>query len=257
MSGIIQLQRRSLLKGAAVVAAGASLAISNEAFADKLAARHKTAETTEGPFYPDKFPLDTDNDLIVVNNSITPAVGQITHLSGRILGPTGEPIRNAYVEIWSVDNTASYVHTKGRQPTGNDSNFQGYGRYITDNEGRYYFRTIKPRSYVLLGIYRTAHIHFAVSRFGKRVLTTQLMVKDLPDNATDQIYNDMLKHDPEGLKSIVVEYKSVKGSQLNELAANFDAVLGKTAMEGDDGKMYSIAPPLDGSGSLTPPKKKA
>ncbi len=83
------------------------------------------------------------------------------------------------------------------------------------------------------------------------------MVKDLPDNATDQIYNDMLKHDPEGLKSIVVEYKSVKGSQLNELAANFDAVLGKTAMEGDDGKMYSIAPPLDGSGSLTPPKKKA
>ncbi len=104
MSGIIQLQRRSLLKGAAVVAAGASLAISNEAFADKLAARHKTAETTEGPFYPDKFPLDTDNDLIVVNNSITPAVARSPIFRAASWARQASRSANAYVEIWSVDN---------------------------------------------------------------------------------------------------------------------------------------------------------
>src|SRR5215470_4972300 len=58
-----------------------------------------TASTTEGPFYPDKMPLDTDNDLLIINDSITPAVGAVTYLSGRILDSRGEPIRNAFVEI--------------------------------------------------------------------------------------------------------------------------------------------------------------
>src|SRR5262245_55836051 len=75
----------------------------------------ETASTTEGPFYPDKMPLDTDNDLLLLNDSITPAVGQITHLQGRVLTPSGEPVRNAFVEIWQVDNTGSYIHTGGRQ----------------------------------------------------------------------------------------------------------------------------------------------
>src|SRR5580693_7410355 len=63
------------------------------AFAEELS--RKTASSEEGPFYPPKLPLDTDNDLIIVNNSITPAVGQITHLSGRLLTASGSPIRNA------------------------------------------------------------------------------------------------------------------------------------------------------------------
>ena len=40
-----------------------------------------TASTTEGPFYPDKMPLDTDNDLLIINDAITPAVGEVSHLS--------------------------------------------------------------------------------------------------------------------------------------------------------------------------------
>src|SRR5688500_14928591 len=62
------------------------------AFAEELI---RTPRQTEGPFYPDKLPLDTDNDLIVVNDATTPAVGEITYLSGRILDARGEPIRNA------------------------------------------------------------------------------------------------------------------------------------------------------------------
>src|SRR5216684_1071233 len=71
------------------------------AFAEELM---RTPRQTEGPFYPDHLPLDTDNDLIIVNDSITPAVGDITQLSGRVLDSKGDPVRNVTLEIWSVDN---------------------------------------------------------------------------------------------------------------------------------------------------------
>src|SRR5262245_43875623 len=137
----------------------------------------QTARTGEGPFYPDKMPLDTDNDLLIVNNATTPAAGQITHLTGRLLSASGEAIRNAFVEIWQVDNKASYVHTDGANTGGRDRNFQGYGRFLTDSNGQYYFRTIKPLSYTLQGQFRTAHIHFAISKNGRRIFTTQMPLK--------------------------------------------------------------------------------
>src|SRR5689334_14757126 len=88
---------------------------------------------TEGPFYPDHLPLDTDNDLLIINDSITPAVGEVTHLSGRILDVGGEPVRNALVEIWQVDGRGSYLHSRGlnRETGKRDGNFQGYGRFCT------------------------------------------------------------------------------------------------------------------------------
>ena len=67
---------------------------------------------------------------------LTPAVGTITHLSGRILGPSGEPFRNALVEIWQVDNNGVYLHTKENQSK-RDSNFQGFGRFLTGSSGEY------------------------------------------------------------------------------------------------------------------------
>src|SRR5687768_14097571 len=67
------------------------------AFAAELV---RTPKQTEGPFYPDHLPLDTDNDLLVINDGITPAVGEISYVSGRILDAKGTPIRNAVVEIW-------------------------------------------------------------------------------------------------------------------------------------------------------------
>src|SRR5436853_2204488 len=89
---------------------GAAAWFTRGVFADELD-RVKTPAQTEGPFYPDKLPLDTDNDLIIVNDSITPAVGEVTHLSGRILDANGNPVRNALVEIWQVDAKAVYLHT--------------------------------------------------------------------------------------------------------------------------------------------------
>ena len=70
-----------------------------------------TASMGEGPFYPDKLPLDTDNDLLLINDSITPAVGEITHLTGKVLTSNGSPLRNAFVEIWQTDANGSYLHS--------------------------------------------------------------------------------------------------------------------------------------------------
>ena len=70
-----------------------------------------TPRQTEGLFYPDKMPLDTDNDLIIINDSLTPAVGTVAYLSGKVTDIKGNAQRNALVEIWQVDNHGIYLHS--------------------------------------------------------------------------------------------------------------------------------------------------
>jgi protocatechuate 3,4-dioxygenase, beta subunit len=207
------------------------------AFAQSLV---ETATTTEGPFYPDKMPLDTDNDLVILNDSVSPSVGQVTYLEGRVLTAAGEPIRNAFVEIWQADNTGSYVHTGGRQPSGYDKNFQGYGRFLTNSEGQYFFRTIKPIDYTLMNIFRAPHIHFAISRSGRRVFTTQMLVAGHPANARDSVIQRL---DKKALQTLLVDFKPMPGSKIGELSATFEMVLGKTASEGEDGQLRGVGAP--------------
>ncbi len=222
------LGRRQILRGG--IAFGVASLWTPGLFAELI----QTPRMTEGPFYPDKLPLDTDNDLIVINDALTPAVGEITHLSGRVLDIKGNPIRNAFVEIWQVDNNAIYLHTADdRIREQRDTNFQGYGRFLTNVKGEYYFRTIKPVAYPG----RTPHIHFAVSIHGQRVLTTQLFVKGEPQNQRDGIVRRL---SPDARETVLGEFKPLEGSRLGELEVSFDMILGVTAAEGDDGKMHGI-----------------
>src|SRR5262245_44786718 len=157
-SASLSFNRRQFLAGAGVGAAACAVPAfftTPGAFAQELV---RTPRQTEGPFYPDRLPLDTDNDLLIINNSITPAVGDVTHLSGRILDARGNPGRNATVEIWQVDNNGAYLHTRSSNRANRDSNFQGFGRFFTGSRGEYYFRTIKPVPYPG----RTPHIHFKI-----------------------------------------------------------------------------------------------
>lgn len=208
--------RRGFLGG---VALGAAYFTARGAFAEELSL---TPRQTEGPFYPDKLPLDTDNDLIIVNDDLTPAVGEITHLSGRILDSRGEPIRNALVEIWQVDNHGVYLHTQGGDRQKLDKNFQGFGRFLTGSSGEYYFRTIKPTLYPG----RTRHIHFAVKMKGQEKFTTQCYVKGEPANERDGILRGI--RDPKARESVIVDFAPIEQSKIGELAAKFDIVLGVT-----------------------------
>jgi protocatechuate 3,4-dioxygenase beta subunit len=216
------MRRRNFLQAAAF---GGAMFTTPGLFADLLTL---TPKMTEGPFYPDHLPLDTDNDLLIVNNALTPAVGEITHLSGRILSASGEPLRNAFVEIWQCDQQGAYLHTGTNNDAGRDKNFQGYGRILTNAKGEYYFRTIKPVPYPG----RTPHIHFGISRHGQRVLTTQLFVKGFPQNEKDGIYRAIT--DPAARASISGDFKPIPNSRIGELAVNFDVVLGVTPGEPED-----------------------
>ncbi|HEX4997357.1 MAG TPA: protocatechuate 3,4-dioxygenase [Terriglobia bacterium] len=223
--------RRTFLRGAAFGAPlFTTLFTTRGLFAETLTA---TPSLTEGPFYPDKMPLDTDNDLLIINDAITPAIGEITHLTGRLLTTAGEPMRNVFVEIWQVDAKASYLHTNGRGPAGPDQNFQGYGRFLTDSRGQYYFRTVKPVPYTLNGAFRTPHIHFALSRNGRRILTTQTHIRGHQDNARDSVLQGV--RDPALRETVMSDFVPLPGSKIGELTANFDIVLGSTAVEVDDG----------------------
>jgi protocatechuate 3,4-dioxygenase beta subunit len=208
--------RRMFLSGLALGAAAFTV---RGAFAEELV---RTPRQTEGPFYPNKLPLDTDNDLLIINDAITPAVGKITHLSGKILDAHGEPVRNALVEIWQVDNNGAYLHTRSGNRDKRDANFQGFGRFLTGSSGEYYFRTIKPVPYPG----RTPHIHFKIKKGGKELLTTQCYVKGEPRNQRDGIFRDI--RDAKARNAVLVDFAPIKKSRVGELAARFDIVLGVT-----------------------------
>jgi protocatechuate 3,4-dioxygenase beta subunit len=216
MSPILLCNRRVFLSHLTL---GAAAFTTPGLFAEELV---RTPAQTEGPFYPNKLPLDTDNDLLIVNNSITPAVGTVTHLSGRVLDAKGEPVRNALVEIWQVDGKGVYLHTadSGRKPR--DKNFQGFGRFLTGSTGEYYFRTVKPVPYPG----RTPHIHFKIKREGKELLTTQCYVKGEPGNERDGIFRGI--RDAKAREAVLVDFAPLKNSRIGELGARFDIVLGWT-----------------------------
>lgn len=213
-------RRRILTAGALGIAAFST----SGAFAHALT---QTPKMTEGPFYPDKLPLDTDNDLIRITDNATPALGQITHLGGRILDSKGQPVRNALIEIWQCDNNGIYMHSRDRNRDKHDTNFQSYGRFLTSSTGEYYFRTIKPVPYPG----RTPHIHVKVSIKDKAILTTQLLnVNEKERNEKDGLFKRIT--DEKKRAALLADFKPIKDSKIDELQANWDAVLGWTP--GDD-----------------------
>jgi len=210
------MERRVILRS--LTMAGIGLSVPG-AFAQGLV---RTPSQTEGPFYPDRLPLDTDNDLLIINDRITPAVGEITWLSGRILDARGEPVRNALVEIWQVDRNGAYLHSDSSNSARRDGNFQGFGRFITGSTGEYGFRTIKPVPYPG----RTPHIHFKVKLQRHEPFTTQCYIQGEPLNAKDGLLNSI--RDPRARASVLVPFVPIPGSRIGELSARFDIVLGLT-----------------------------
>jgi len=139
---------------------------------------------TEGPFYPNTFPKDSDADLTRIEGRAGVAQGTLLDVSGRVVDRSGAPRAGARVEIWQCDTTGSYHHVGGSV---GDENFQGFGFALTDAEGRYAFRTVKPVPYPG----RTPHIHFTVLENNRRRLTSQMFIEGEPGNARDGLYRSL------------------------------------------------------------------
>jgi protocatechuate 3,4-dioxygenase beta subunit len=190
----------------------------------------RTPELTEGPFYPDKLPLDTDNDLIILGDSTTPAVGEITNLTGRILDSSGAPMRNVTIEIWQCDANEVYHHTADLSSTANtpDKNFQGFGRFETGSTGEYRFRTIKPVPYAG----RPApHIHVKIRRGDRELLTTQIFIAGHPGNAVDGVVRSAGGIIERELA--MAEWVAIPNSKLKQWNANHTIILGRTPADRD------------------------
>jgi protocatechuate 3,4-dioxygenase beta subunit len=158
-----------------------------------LAALIPTPEQTAGPFRPLK-PLESDADLTMVKGAKAHADGQIIQVTGRVLDVDGKPIRGAAVEVWQANARGRYDHPRDVNPEPLDPNFQGYARVLTDDDGRYRFKTVKPGAYPMNPMnpdaIRTPHIHFDVA--GKRThLVTQMYFPGEKLNATDRIFSAM------------------------------------------------------------------
>jgi protocatechuate 3,4-dioxygenase beta subunit len=112
------------------------------------------------------------------------AEGEAFNLQGQVLSQTGIPIADALVEIWQVDARGHYaVEVDAKRDTG----FAGYGRCLTDVDGRYNFITIKPSGYSRYGglIKRAAHIHVRVSAAGLKTLTSEIWFDGAAGNESD------------------------------------------------------------------------
>lgn len=200
----------------------ASAALLTAAPIARAAALIATPPQTMGPFYPPELPLDHDNDLVQVAGAQAHALGQITHVFGRVLDLNGRPIDNAKVEIWQCDANGRYLHPRsgGTQPR--DGGFQGYGQTASTADGAYRFRTIRPVSYPG----RTPHIHFAISGAGFTPLVTQMYVAGEPRNERDGVLNRI---DPAVRASVIVALEPADELEPNALQGRFDIVIDRNS----------------------------
>ncbi len=180
-----------------------------------------TPTLNEGPFYPNPLPLDTDNDLLVIGDALTPALGTVVELSGHVLDARGDPVRGALVEIWQCDNNGVYLHPGSRNRGKRDIAFQGYGRFESAGDGGYRFRTIRPVPYPG----RTPHIHMAVTVAGRRALTTQMFVGGHEMNARDILYRRLSARQRE---LVTGTFEPVPDATVPTERVEFDVYLGLT-----------------------------
>jgi len=184
-----RLNRRELL--------GAGLALPLGALAAPSAVAESCGPTprqTSGPFYPLYDQVDKDLDLTRMTGHDEPAAGEVIRVQGRVLDADCRPVAGALVDLWQADSNGRYSHPADPNPARRDPNFQGWGQVVTDAEGRYAFRTIKPAAYPLEFLdgrpderagYRTPHIHFRVSKRGYREFSTQMYFADEALNDRD------------------------------------------------------------------------
>jgi protocatechuate 3,4-dioxygenase beta subunit len=152
-----------------------------------------TESTVLGPFHMVESPPRRLGENISLDGTGSPC-----QVSGRVTGPDGEPLDGASVDVWQTNEDGFYdVQQPGIQPAGNLR-----GLFTTDDEGRYWFRSVVPRFYPIpddgpvgqllaaTGRHpnRPAHVHFIVTAPGHRPVTTHVFVADSPYLDSDAVF---------------------------------------------------------------------
>jgi catechol 1,2-dioxygenase len=157
------------------------------------AGRGSTESTVLGPFHVVASPRRELGDDVALDGKGTPCL-----VSGQVTGTGGEPVPGATVDIWQANEDGFYdVQQPGIQP---ELNLRGL--FTTDDDGRFWFRSIVPKYYPIpddgpVGQlltatgrhpYRPAHLHFIVSAPGYRTVTTHVFVAESPYLDSDAVF---------------------------------------------------------------------
>jgi protocatechuate 3,4-dioxygenase beta subunit len=155
------------------------------------------------------------------------AIGQYIEVTGRVMDEDGAPLAGSMIEIWQANSAGKYIHEMDRHEAPVDPNFAGVGRFVTDADGVYKFRSIKPGAYPVTESdwwWRPPHIHFSI--FGPSWMNrfiTQIFFPGEPLNETDLLLNAV--EDPEARDRLIFETRPTVVSAINYLIFRRDFVL--------------------------------
>jgi protocatechuate 3,4-dioxygenase beta subunit len=151
----------------------------------------QTLSEVTGPVFGAEFVQKGDNDLTSGHGG--EPIGERIVVSGRVLDENGRPVPHALIELWQANAAGRYLHKRDQHDAPLDPHFNGAGRTITDVDGRYQFKTIKPGAYPWRNhhnAWRPQHIH--ISLFGNAYATrlvTQMYFPGDPLLPFDPIFN--------------------------------------------------------------------
>jgi protocatechuate 3,4-dioxygenase, alpha subunit len=151
-------------------------------------AMQASAWQTLGPFF-DRQLIRAGNDLTRLRPDAPEALGQVIEIEGQVRQEDAAPVSGCLIELWQANAAGRYAHPADRSDRPLDPKFRGFGRALTDPDGRYRFRTIKPGAVPFEGN-RWQAPHILVSLFAAgllRRLVTRLYFEDEPANETDPI----------------------------------------------------------------------
>jgi protocatechuate 3,4-dioxygenase beta subunit len=181
-----------------------------------------------GPVFGHNMLGPLDNDLIL--NYARPgetAIGQRILVHGRVLDERGRGMAGVLVEFWQANAGGRYRHKKETYLAAIDPNFGGVGRAITDEDGCYSFKTIKPGAYPWpngVNDWRPAHIHFSVFGHGfAQRLITQMYFEGDPMIARCPIVNTIA--DPRAIEQLIAPLDWNATVPMDMRAYKFDIVL--------------------------------
>ena len=168
-----------------------------------------------------------DGDLLANYAKDGDPVGERIIVHGRVLDENGRPVPQTLVEIWQANAGGRYRHKKDSYLAPVDPNFGGCGRVLTDDQGHYAFRTIKPGAYPWrnwVNNWRPAHIHLSVfgTAFAQRLIT-QMYFEGDPLIAHCPIVQAI--PDPRAIEALIAPLDLNQAVPLDCLAYRFDIVL--------------------------------
>ena len=191
-----------------------------------IALQQSLSEVT-GPVFGHDMLHPLDNDLLLNGKVTQEPVGERIIVHGRVLDESGQPVPNTLIEIWQANAGGKYRHVNDHYLAATDPNFIGCGRTLSDADGWYRFRTIKPGPYPWrnrLNDWRPAHIHYSI--FGHSFVTrliTQLYFEGDPLLRHCPIYHSI--PDVGARERLVATLDLSETIPLDTIAYRFDIVL--------------------------------